>query len=255
MSSRTKTSRLYRLWSLAVLAAAITAMVWFATGHRTELRQIFETLRDGLPITTQAEAAGQSAWLDSGPTTIDPQELASLDIEEQDRSDDDYERDEFGSSWLDVDENSCDTRNDILARDLVDVTYEDGADCEIADGTLHDPYTGTTIEGNLSEDVEIDHIVSLGDAWYSGAEQWSDEKRERFANDPSNLVAVDGPANTSKSDDSISEWYPHWDAPGDTVECRYAAAYVHVLAEYDLSVTRDDYTLLKQLEANCKELA
>ena len=145
-------------------------------------------------------------------------------------------------------------RDQILDRDLAEVIYEDESDCDVADGVLHDPYTGAVIEGNLSETVEIDHIVSLGDAWYSGAQDWSAEEREAFANDPDNLVAVDAPANTSKSDDSIAEWYPDWDAPSESAECRYAAQYVDVVASYDLSVASDDYKLLKKLETDCKDL-
>src|SRR5699024_2816943 len=209
--------------------------------------KIWEAVTDGLPTSSQAQPVPDGAWLESGSTNIDPQQLASLDVAEQDRSEDDYERDEFGGGWASVGD-GCDTGDPVLHRDLGEITYENGSACEATDGTLHDPYTGTTIEGNLSEDVQIDHVVSLGDAWYSGAEDWSAQKREAFANDPANLVAVDASANMSKSDDSISEWFPDWDAPSETAECRYASQYVDMLATYDLSVTRDDYKLLKRLE-------
>lgn len=58
----------------------------------------------------------------------------------------------------------------------------------------------------------------------------------------------------SKSDDSISEWYPRWDSPSQKAECRYGAQYVYVLATYELSVTGDDYLHLKQLEIDCRSL-
>lgn len=58
----------------------------------------------------------------------------------------------------------------------------------------------------------------------------------------------------SKSDDSIAEWYTDWDAPSEAAQCRYAAQYVDVLANYDLSVTSDDYKLLKKLEIDCRSL-
>lgn len=164
----------------------------------------------------------------------------------------DYDRAAFGPAWADVDGNGCDTRSDILARDLAEFTYKSGSTCKIADGTLNDPYTGTVIDGDLSEHVQIDHVVSLADAWYSGASDWDAEQRERFANDPENLVAVDAATNMSKSDDSISEWYPRWDSPSQKAECRYGAQYVHVLDTYELSVTSDDYLHLKQLEIDCR---
>src|SRR5699024_6550208 len=228
MSSRTKPSRFGRLRGILAAVVVIALMGWFATENREALTKVYATLTEALSTSSQAQSVPDGAGLESGPTSIDPQQLASLDVAEQNRSEEDYERDEFGEGWASIG-NGCDTRDQILNRDLVEITYENGSDCEATDGTLHDPYTGTTIEGNLSEDVQIDHIVSLGDAWYSGAEDWSSEKREAFANDPANLVAVDASANMSKSDDSIAEWYPDWDAPSETAECRYAAQYVDVL--------------------------
>ncbi|HLR94957.1 MAG TPA: HNH endonuclease family protein [Jiangellaceae bacterium] len=253
MSPKNRAPRFSRLRGILAVVVVIALMGWFATENREALTKVYSTITDGLPNSSQAQSVPEGQWLESGPTSIGPQQLASLDVAEQDRSEDDYERDAFGDGWASVGD-GCDTRDQILNRDLVEITYENGSDCEATDGILHDPYTGTTIEGNLSEDVQIDHIVSLGDAWYSGAEDWSAQKREAFANDPANLVAVDAPANMSKSDDSISEWYPDWDAPSETAECRYAAQYVDVLATYDLSVTRDDYKLLKKLETDCKRL-
>src|SRR5699024_322285 len=210
MSSRTKPSRFGRLRGILAVVVVIVLMGWFATENREALTKVYSTITEALPTSSQAQPVPDGAWLESGSTSIDPQQLASLDVAEQDRSEDDYERDEFGDGWASVGD-GCDTRDQILNRDLVEITYEDGSDCEATDGTLHDPYTGITIDGNLSEDVQIDHIVSLSDAWYSGAEDWSSEKREAFANDSANLVAVDASANMSKSDDSIAEWYPGWD--------------------------------------------
>lgn len=233
--------------------AALALLGAYAMNHRTELGEIYEELREALPSISQEQPTERSTWLEAGPTQIDPQELASLDIEGQDRSDDDYQREAFGDGWAGIG-GSCNMRDQILERDLVEITYEPGSVCEVEDGALHDPYTGTTIEGDLSEQVQIDHIVSLGSAWYSGAEQWSAEQREAFANDPDNLVAVDAAMNMAKSDDSISEWYPDWDAPGAAARCRYAAQYVQVLAEYELSVTRDDHLLLKKLEIDCQQI-
>jgi len=252
-SSRTKPRRLARIRAFLAFIVAIALMAWFAADHRAELTEIYERVTGALPRVSQEQATHGSPWLESGPTSIDPQQLAGLDVAEQDRSADDYEREHFGGGWESIG-GGCDMRHQILDRDLAEVTYEDGSDCDVADGVLHDPYTGGVIEGNLSETVEIDHIVSLGDAWYSGAQDWSAEEREAFANDPDNLVAVDAPANTSKSDDSIAEWYPDWDAPSETAECRYAAQYVDVVASYDLSVTSDDYKLLKKLGTDCTDL-
>lgn len=251
--SRPKPSRFAALIRIALVLGALALAALSFWPRTTDITEIFDHVRDSLLGSSPAQAASPGKWLESGSTSIDPQQLASLNVAQQDRSDDDYERAEFGDGWESTGV-GCDTRDTILGRDLVEVTYEDGSDCEVTDGILHDPYTGTTIEGGLSESVQIDHIVSLSDAWYSGAEDWSVEKRESFANDLDNLVAVDAPANMSKSDDSIAEWYPDWNAPSELAECRYAARYVDVLASYDLSVNSDDYKLLKKLETDCKGL-
>ena len=99
-----------------------------------------------------------------------------------------YDRNEFGKPWSDdvtVDggHNGCDTRNDILARDLTDVEFKPAKrNCIVTKGKLNDPYTNTTIEfkrGRKSSDlIPIDHVVALGDAWYSGAYQWDADRRD-----------------------------------------------------------------------------
>lgn len=116
-----------------------------------------------------------------------------------------YARDQFGKGWKDTDHNGCDTRNDILRRDLVSIVAETrGRGCKILSGILNDPYTGKLIEfkrGNdTSSAVQIDHVVALSDAWQKGARGIGESKRLEFANDPENLLAVDGPANQQKSD-------------------------------------------------------
>ncbi|WP_372460212.1 HNH endonuclease family protein [Nocardia coffeae] len=88
------------------------------------------------------------------------------------------------------------TRDDVLRRDLADVKPATG--CQIISGTLHDVYTGKTISfvlGPKSTVVQIDHMVSLGDAWQPGAQQLPASRRRDLANDPRNLQAVHGPTN------------------------------------------------------------
>lgn len=163
----------------------------------------------------------------------------------------DYDRDEFGAGWLDTDGNGCDTRNDILARDLTQVKRADDR-CTVLTGTLHDSYTEKTISfvrgAATSAAVQIDHIVPLSLAWRNGAWSWSDEKREAFANDPINLLAVDGPTNGSKSDKSISEWLP----PKVGAHCTYVAMYVSVHEKYDLAMSDADKKATRKLIDACK---
>jgi Protein of unknown function (DUF1524) len=80
----------------------------------------------------------------------------------------------------------------------------------VASGTLADPYANRTIAflrgGGTSDAVQIDHVVALSDAWQTGAFQWTAAKRLQFANDPLELLAVDGPSNESKGDGDAATW-------------------------------------------------
>ena len=114
-----------------------------------------------------------------------------------------YTRAQFGQTWADVNRNGCDTRNDILQRDLTDVVFRIGTkNCVVESGTLIDPYSGTTIyfvKGEKSSmEVQIDHVVALSNAWQTGAFKLTLLKRTEFANDPENLMAVQGRLNSQK---------------------------------------------------------
>jgi hypothetical protein len=146
-----------------------------------------------------------------------------------------YDRALFGQAWADVDRNGCDTRNDILRRDLTSYVLKAGTNgCLVLNGTLHDPYTSTTIAfargQRTSSLVQIDHVVALSDAWQKGAQQWSAETRRAFANDSLNLLAVDGPTNMAKGDGDAATWLP----PAKGYRCAYVARQVAVKARYHL---------------------
>lgn len=163
-----------------------------------------------------------------------------------------YARDKFGPEWADVDGNGCDTRNDILARDLTAVTFEPGApECVVATGTLHDPYTGATVDftrgQQTSTAVQVDHVVPLGDAWATGAQTMTASQRESFANDPLNLLAVDGPTNAAKGDSDAAQWLP----PNQAFTCTYATIQVEVKAKYRLWVTPAEKAALSDVLAAC----
>lgn len=162
-------------------------------------------------------------------------QVASLPVEPT-RDAGTYQRAAFGPAWADVDHNGCDTRNDMLNRDLTNKQWRAGThDCVVISGTLADPYTGRTLEFSKAQAVaiQIDHVVALGDAWKSGASRWSASMREQFANDPLNLLAVDGSSNESKGDDDAAEWLP----PNVAFRCTYVERQVAVKTRYDLSVT------------------
>ena len=170
----------------------------------------------------------------------------------------DYRRDAFGDSWTDDTlapggHNGCDTRNDILDRDLVDKTYVSIKRCPnaVATGTLHDPYTNAVVafmRGNqVGASVQIDHIVPLALAWDLGARNWSDELRARFANDPANLLAVAGRANQDKSDHEPAVWMP----PNAVFGCQYAMQFIAVLRGYALPVDAPSAAVLRDAASTC----
>ncbi|AYF79579.1 HNH endonuclease [Nocardia yunnanensis] len=154
-----------------------------------------------------------------------------------------YARDRFGEPWTDdVDvaggHNGCDTRDDILGRDLQDVAFEPGTnDCVVLSGTLNDPYTGRTLEFVRGKDtsnlVQVDHVVSLSDAWQKGAQQLTARERANFANDPRNLLAVDAAANRQKGSGDAASWLP----PEKSFRSTYVIKQITVKSAYSLWVT------------------
>jgi len=140
-----------------------------------------------------------------------------------------YRREAFGPAWADVDRNRCSTRDDVLRRDLDDPAVRaDG--CTVESGVLRDPYTGAELTftrgAATSSAVQVDHVISLADAYRSGANLWTDGQRLAFANNPRNLLATTGRTNQSKGDRRADEWLP----PRIEFRCRYAAIQVAVKA-------------------------
>ncbi len=163
-----------------------------------------------------------------------------------------YSRDQFGAAWADVDHNGCDTRNDILNRDLTDKTYKANThDCVVASGVLQDPYTGTRIDFVRGQDtstaVQIDHVVALSDAWQKGAQQLTEDERRNLANDPYNLLAVDGPSNQRKSDGDAATWLP----ANTGFRCEYVARQIGVKQKYRLWVTQAEHDAMANVLATC----
>lgn len=163
----------------------------------------------------------------------------------------DYDRSAFGQAWLDADRNGCDTRNDILRRDLADVVFSKGSKCKVASGTFHDPYLGARLTfrrgADSSKAVQIDHVVALGDAWQKGAAQLTPKQRQNFANDPLNLIAADGPANQEKSASDAATWLPK----NKAVRCHYVARQISVKAAYGLWVTQAERDAMGRVLGSC----
>ncbi|WP_251043828.1 DUF1524 domain-containing protein [Arthrobacter sp. ISL-48] len=162
-----------------------------------------------------------------------------------------YDRALFGQAWADVDRNGCDTRNDILKRDLTGITYTNSVPCKVQSGTLADPYTGSSISfvrgTATSSAVQIDHVVALSDAWQKGVQQLTTEQRTAFANDPLNLQSTDGPTNIKKGDGDAATWLP----PNKGFRCEYVARQISVKATYSLWVTQAEHDAMATILVDC----
>ena len=166
---------------------------------------------------------------------------------------DNYSREAFGQAWQDVDRNGCDTRNDILRRDLTNVVFMEGSKCRVAAGAFHEPYVGQFVDfrrgSESSRAVQIDHVVALGDVWQKGAQQLAAGERQSLANDPLNLIAADGPANQQKSAGDAATWLPR----NKSIRCHYVARQISVKAAYGLWVTEAEKDAMKRVLGSCPD--
>lgn len=158
-----------------------------------------------------------------------------------------YARSQFGAGWAVT--GGCDTRNIILVRDLKQAVVS--GNCKVASGQLDDPYTGKRITfqrgSGTSAAVQIDHVVALSNAWQTGAQQLSSEQRQQLANDPLELLAVDGPANQQKGDGDAATWLPSH----KPFRCQYVARQIAVKRKYDLWVTTGEKAAMQRVLATC----
>lgn len=227
---------------LTLLVSIIVAIAYFINGAPPEDSV---TATD---VTVQSSVSSSSLNTGSSGTAIDPvrdfrEMLAGLDIKGRAPMTG-YERELFGTAWTDdVDvefgRNGCDTRNDILRRDLTDLQIREGTrGCMVEKGTLQDPFSGDTINfvrgQSTSGEVQIDHVVPLADAWQKGAQQWDEQTRKNFANDPDNLLAVQGRLNSQKGASDAATWLP----PNRAFRCDYAKIIITVKDRYDVWVTQ-----------------
>ena len=148
-----------------------------------------------------------------------------------------YDRSEF-PHWDDEDGDGKNTRLEILSLEKVsNVGWYSRWDGEW--------YAG---EGGLSAPrFDIDHIVSLKEAWRSGADEWSASNKDTFADDMLNLTAVTASSNRSKGAKDASEWLP----PEPSGQCYLSIRVIEVKTKWNLSVDQNEYTTLKELIESC----
>ena len=229
-----KGAKRFGLKDAALVVAVVLACLWLVWGG----------LRAG------------HATLNTGPPTTATQQLEMLEVVEDGPNPDapPYDRDNFGKGWGDLDGDGCNTRNEILARDLTDVTFEEGTnDCVVSSGVLAEPYKGEEVSfvkgADTSALVQIDHVVPLANAWEAGAWKWDEETRKEFSNDPLNLLAVDGQQNYVKGALTADQWLP----PESDYHCQFITRQVAVKHKWDLTVQRSEAETMRKVLSKCPE--
>lgn len=207
------------------------------------------------PVTVTETAPAPGATSTAGGSSAALGALSSLPVKGR-APKTGYDRAQFGQAWSDAVEvdggrNGCDTRNDVLRRDLTDIALDPNTGgCVVLTGLLQDPFTGRMISfvrgQDTSREVQVDHLVALSNAWQTGAQQLGEQRREDFANDPLNLLAVDGSANAQKGDGDAATWLPR-----TAFRCEYAARQIAVKQRYDLWVTPPERDALTRILGDC----
>jgi hypothetical protein len=198
------------------------------------------------PTTEPPPEAQPPAEGGDGDSPTPAQQLAALPVVRESHSGS-YERDQFGEDWM-TGANGCDVRDQVLAEES-EVPVTRGRDgCSVVEGEWLSIYDGYSTPD--PEELEIDHMVPLAEAWESGAWEWPDTRRERYANDtrrPDALIAVTAATNQSKSDRDPAEWMP----PERDVWCRYAEAWITQKSAWELSIDQAEHEALENILATC----
>jgi len=160
-----------------------------------------------------------------------------------------YDRSLF-PHWIDKDGNKCDTRSEVLVVESV-IPIGKSKNCQIYKGRWVSPYDGLLFE--TPKGIDIDHVVSLAEAWDSGAYTWNLTNRTAFANDitsPWSLVAVSAQSNRSKSDADSANWQPSTKSG----RCWLASATTITKWRWSLSVDQAELEKLREVLSSCPNL-
>ncbi|MFG2895220.1 HNH endonuclease family protein [Streptomyces sp. NPDC048248] len=200
--------------------------------------------RNDDPKQPSATAPAASPPADAGLRLSDA--IEQLKVAEESRTG--YERDKF-HLWIDADHDGCDTRKEVLLTEALTKPRQ-GASCKLIGGTWRSYYDGKTV--TEASRLDIDHLVPLAEAWDSGASKWTDERREKYANDldaQRSLVAVSSGPNRSKGDQDPAEWMP----PAKDASCTYTTDWVTAKLRWKLTIDPAEGKVLAKLAASCTE--
>ncbi|MBU8578342.1 HNH endonuclease family protein [Brevibacterium luteolum] len=207
------------------------------------------------PAREPATAASTSATPTPSPTSTDEASpgtalamLAELEVKGR-APKTGYDRDAF--AWRqDTDANGCDTRNDVLRRDLTGITLK-STGCVVLAGSLTSPFTGETFDfiRGPGNNIDIDHLVSLSNAWQTGAQRLDASELIEFGNDPLNLLAVESSLNSQKGDGDAATWLP----PAKSYRCEYVSRQIAIKHKYRLWVVPPEKEAMRRVLSDCPD--
>jgi hypothetical protein len=227
-----------RVARIVLVAMALALVVAIYTGDID--------IGDASPTTPSLSAPPTTQPLPpAGHPSSDPlTQLAALTVANE-TSRDGYSRDLF-PHWADPDDNGCDARQDALIAQALGPVQRDPFGCHVVEGDWYSVFDAVSHSGP-AEDVDIDHVVSLAEAWDSGAGTWTEEERRDFANDPANLLVVTATSNRSKGDSDVAEWQP----PRHDAWCLTATITIQIKTRWKLSIDQAEHQRLDEMARTC----
>ena len=160
----------------------------------------------------------------------------------------DYDRGEW-RHWTDEDGDCQNARQEaLIAESTIAVTFKSDERCQVAAGSWQGPYTGEIVTS--PGDLDIDHMVPLGNAHRSGAWAWDRDRKREFANFlgyENHLIATTSSANRAKGAKGPEEWRP----PLESYWCSYAVDWATIKRDWGLTVTEAEYAALSEMLATC----
>lgn len=154
-----------------------------------------------------------------------------------------YNRKEY-VHWSDFDKDCQNTRQEILIARSRTKVLMNHKNCKVKEGEWDDYYYPQI--HTSSNNVDIDHLVPLKHAHDMGAHSWSKKLKEKFANDPQNLVITDRKYNREKGSKRIDQWLP----VNKEYACKYIKDWIKVKKNYNLKFTENEKKTISLINCN-----
>ncbi|WP_245548378.1 HNH endonuclease family protein [Gordonia araii] len=239
---------------MAAVLTGLLAAVLSGCGLQEYLLEQIDSVSDGSGLPSTVAVGETSTYIDTAALA----KMLKLPVRHR-VSMQGYSRAAYGPLWddnvnVEFGHNGCNTRDDILRRDLTNIVMRPG-NCFVSSGTLFDQYTARTMRflrgPTTSGEVEIDHLVSLANAWTTGARFLDDDTRRNLANDPRNLQAVSRAVNQDKGPMDAAVFLP----PNRAYRCVYVNRQIDVKLAYRLWITQKEASAMRSVLMTCQKPA